>query len=115
MLNYKYALLLDDLFKTEQSKSYIDEISSKSYDVTIFTIIKEQIIPNPLAIFSIADFWNWKGVSIITSNQTLEKSEAYPVAGLKIIVGPLKTPGYFNVEKFDLDLIHKVLEENKDK
>lgn len=108
MSNNKYALLLDNLFPSETSKSILEEINSKNYDVTIFLLNKHHMMMNPFPVFSIADYFNFKGVTIITSPQTKEKAEAYPNAGLYIILGD-NIPNYINISQFNLDLIEQVV------
>lgn len=110
MYKYNIAILVDNFQNTGQTQSIIKEIlDNPQYDCTIFTISKENIISNPLAVFSIADYFNWEGVSLITSPKTLEKAITYPAIGPKIILGKVKYQDYLNIDIFKLDLIDGVL------
>lgn len=113
MKNIKYALLLDDLRKNDQSKAILEHLSSRAdLNLRIFLLDKEDIYPNPFPVFNIADYFNFgKGVSIITSDATRRKAESYPVTGLFIALGK-DIPGYINIEEFNLNLIEKVANEH---
>lgn len=110
MFKYKIAILVDSFQNTETNKQIIQEISNKQqYDVTIFTISKENIIASPLAVFNISDYFNWSGLSIITSQKTLEKTISYPVAGPHVILGNVKYKDYFNISNLNLDLLNNII------
>lgn len=75
----RYALLLDSLYPNNVSQAIVQEIFNKpQYDVTIFLLNRENVIPSPLAVFSIADYFNFKGIPIATSNATMDKINNYP-------------------------------------
>lgn len=113
MYKHNIAILVDNFHNTEQSNDILNKIlSNKEYDCTIFTISKENVMPNPLAIFSMADYFNWSGVTIITSPKTLEKSIAYPAIGPKIILGKYKYEDYSNLDEFSLNLIDGIINEH---
>ena len=113
MLNNKIAILVDNFTNNPQTQLILTEVLSKKYDVTIFTISKENIIANPLPVFNIADYFNWQGISIITSPRTLEKTISYPSIGPCIIVGNVKYKDYFNIGELNLDLISGIINENR--
>jgi len=99
----KYAVLLDDFGPHQQTKIIADEILRKpQYDCTIFVISKENIISNPFAVFSIADYFNFDGITIVTSQSTLEKANKYPAGGPRIIIGQ-------DVQEFNLDQIQQLV------
>lgn len=106
----KYALLLDNLFPSDISNSLIKEIiSHPNVDITIFTIIKENTIPCPCPIFSISDYFNFKGISIITSPKTMDKNIAYPVNGIRIVIGHGDESEIIYVPEFKIDLIEEAV------
>lgn len=113
MSKYKYALLLDSLFPEEVSKAIINEIYSKpEYDVSLFLLNRDNMMANPFPVYSIADYFNFKGVSIITSQSTLNKVKAYPDPGLSIIIGEGEDIlNFINVKTFDLHLIDNTVKE----
>lgn len=113
MKKIKYALLLDNLRKTEQSKAILEHLYARQdLDVRIFLLDREDIFPNPFPIFNIADYFNFEdGVTIVTSPDTKAKADSYPVTGLFIIIGA-DFPGYIKVKDFDLNLIEKVANEH---
>ena len=106
-MSYKYAILLDNLNDNETSKQILEEILKKpQYDVTLFCLSKENIIPNPLAVFNIVDYFSWVGPTIITSYNTLEKALAYPAVGPKVIIGMLRYKDCITIPQFNLDVIN---------
>lgn len=112
MKHIKYALLLDDLKKNEQSKVILEQLSTRpDLDLRIFVLDKEDVFPNPFPIFNIADYFNFReGVTIITSDATKAKAEKYPVKGFFIVLGK-DIPGYINIPNFNLAMIEKVVNE----
>ena len=111
MSKYRYALLLDNILPNEENVKLLQSILEANRDIIIFVGNKEQIIPCPFAVFNIVDFFNFEGVSIITSQYTLEKSIVYPVIGPKIIIGKIKYKDYINIPNLDFNLIEKVLDD----
>ena len=112
MLDYRIAVLVDNLNNTQATEILLKEILSKfRNNITIFAISKEEIVPNALPVFSIAEYFNWDGATIITSFKTLEKASNYPAVGPKVIVGKMKYQDYLNVPEFNLDLIYGVLDD----
>lgn len=113
MFKQNLAILVDNFQQSDNTQNIIQAIINQSqYEVVIFTLCKENIVPNPLAVFSIADYFNFDGISIITSPKTLAKSISYPAMGPKIIIGKVKYQDYYNIDIFDLNLIDGVLNGN---
>lgn len=102
---FKYALLLNNLAVSPTSQLVVNEILSSKRDVTIFLLNKESMAPNPLAVFNISDFLNWRGITITTSKETLEKAKAYP------IFEPIISLDNINNETFKFELIEKAVNE----
>jgi hypothetical protein len=110
---YKYALLVDNMCGNPQTELILKAISTHpEYDVTIFSITKEKMVPNNCAVLHISNYFAWRGPSIITSSKTLEKSAAYPAVGPKIIIGPVKYKDYLNAPALDLSIINKIVSDN---
>lgn len=108
---YKFGILVDNLLNNDNTKKILEEIINKpQYDCTIFTLSKEGMVPNPLTIFNIVDYFSWQDISIITSYQTLEKSLIYPSPGPKIIIGMMKYENYITIPTFNLDLINEAVD-----
>lgn len=115
MFKQNVALLVDNFQQNENTHNIIQTIlTNTNYEVTIFTISKENLAPNPLPVFSIADYFNFEGISIITSPKTLEKSIFYPAIGPKIIIGKVKYQDYYNIDTFDLNLIAGAINGNNE-
>lgn len=109
---HKYAILLDNLNNTPQTKFYLETLLlTPKYDITLFVISKQNTVACHYPIFNISDYFNWNGISVITSQNTLEKSIAYPVVGPRIIIGNARYKDYINVGKFDMNFINEIVEE----
>jgi len=110
-----FALFVNDFYPTTTTQIYLQEIYSKpQYNVTIFSLSKENSVGCGLPVFSIVDAFNWKQPVIITSMQTLEKYIKYPILGIGIILGNFKHEKCLNIDRFDLDEINKLLTNKKD-
>lgn len=109
-MKYNYALLLDNLYPNEQNQKLIQYLSmNQQYNITIFLLSKENMMPNILPVFSIADYFNFNGISIITDEATLEKTIKYPAKGIRIIAG-FKYNDFLSVDRFDLQLIEEIID-----
>lgn len=110
MSKYQYALLLNDLMPHDGTKLILDEIYKKqNYDITLFLLNKERMVSCILPVFNIADYFNFNGVTIVTTAQTLQKSKHYPTKEPIIVIGNI--PNEICVPNFDLDLIERTVNE----
>lgn len=109
-MKYHYALLLDNLYPNEQNQKLIQYLSqNQQYDITVFVLSKENMMPNILPVFSMSDYFNFTGVSIITDEATLLKSIRYPVSGPKITIG-FKYKDYLSTNQFNLNEIESIID-----
>jgi hypothetical protein len=108
---YKFAVLVDNLFNTPQTKVLMDLLlANKHRDITIFSIVKERCVSSPLPVFSIVDYFNWKHITIITSPATLEKAISYGTGDTKLILGQLSHENCINIPTLDFNLIQGILD-----
>lgn len=109
----KFALLVDSFCPSQETQNILQElVAHPEIDITIFSISKENIVPNPYPVFSMCDLYNFSGYCIITSYKTFKKHKSYPTNN-GIIIGSTKYEGYLNIPKFDINLINQVIKENE--
>lgn len=109
MNKYYYALLLDNLYPTEQNKSLLDFLNIQPYNIVIFLLSKENVMPSILPIFSIADYFNFDGITIIIDKFTYEKSQKYPARGPRISIGE-KYEGCLFSQSLDFQKIEEIID-----